>query len=170
MSKETKPEDGFTLVELIVSFGVLITVLLSCGYALTSGSLQQEDSFESYLLLSAMRDICAEIQEVANLDTNLTAQEGVGSLYSRYNGTTITIPNLPSATITITCFANESTVPNDLGGPQDLNFDGDSADNHTNQSNGSDMKLVPMQIQASFTDNGISQTLTTWRLVTTTRD
>ena len=74
--------------------------------------------------------------------------------------------------MSIVCFANEAAVPPELGGPQDLNFDGDADDDLANQSNGTDLKLVPIILKMTFGASvaGDRQSLTVYRLVSKTTD
>ncbi|MEM7232655.1 MAG: hypothetical protein AAF517_10795, partial [Planctomycetota bacterium] len=68
------------------------------------------------------------------------------------------------------CYADETSVPAVLSGPQDLNFDSDSLDVLDNESQGSDLRLVPIEIVAKFEDHGRPYTVTAYRLVTKTTD
>jgi hypothetical protein len=119
---------------------------------------QRDESSESYRAVSAVRDMIAEVQEIANLDQDLANQVGIGAIYSRYHATSRAVPGLASGSIDFTCFANEATVPAILGGPQDLNFDGDAGDDLGNQGAGTDLKLVPMRVTVTFA-NGNSLTM-----------
>ena len=159
---------GIGLVELSVAMAVLLVISVSVSWSLVRGENSRRNSFDSYRAMSALRDFVAEMQNVANQPQNLPAQEGIGALYARYGGTTWNVPELPSAQVTVTCFANEATVPAELGGPQDLNFDGDNEDNLGNQSNGTDLKLVPVRLDVTFDEGDGAQTLTMHRLITQT--
>ena len=99
---------------------------------LVNGMKHRQESPRSFLALSALRDKVAEIQDTANLPQKLENQEGVGAVYAKYHGQTFTVCQLPSSEITVICFADETSVPGYLGGPQDLNFDGDPDDNLDN--------------------------------------
>jgi hypothetical protein len=130
----------------------------------------ERQSFQFYRGLNALRDLLAEIQGTANLDADLAAQEGIGAVYGKYNGQTYPVDVLTSASITVTCYANEATVPALHGGAQDLNFDGDSGDNHGGAANGSDLLIVPVTLALTYNDGKGTQTLTLHRLVTQTTD
>jgi prepilin-type N-terminal cleavage/methylation domain-containing protein len=161
---------GFSLIELTVSLSLLVIVSLAASLTLVSGMKHRRESFQMYRARGAIRDLAAEIQETANLPQDLPNQEGIGAVYTKYNNQTFPIAALPAATITVQCFANEATVPANLGGPQDLNFDGDAQDNLGNQSAGSDMKLIPVTLTATFTEAGTTQQVVTQRLVAMTAD
>ena len=145
-------EAGFTVIEVVIAATILATAIMTAGLTVLMGMRSQDESEEGSAALRAVRDLCAEIQERANEDQDLTAFEGIGSIFASYDGLTRAVPDLPNGTISVTVYANETTVPNDLGGPQDLNFDGDTNDNLANQSNGSDLQLVPVEITVSYTD------------------
>ena len=167
----TRPSSsGFTLVELAVAGVILVVLTLAVGTTLVQGIKQRRESLGSFQSLIGVRDVLAEIQETANLPQDLTVQKGIGAIYQKYHGTTIPVPDLPSGEVTITCFPNEAQVPAILGGPQDLNFDGDAADNLGIQSNGSDLKLIPMFLDVTFDGGGFQQLFTVHRLVTRTAD
>lgn len=164
------PEAGLSLIEVLVTVTVLTVVLLSTGMTLLRGYGQRRESFQAYLAANAVRDLMAEIQETANLDQDLGALEGIGAVYQRYHNQTFNVPSLPNGQIVVFCYANEATVPASLGGPQDLNFDGDAADD-AGAASGTDLKLVPLRM--TVTSEQDSQTLYSMvvhRLVTQTRD
>ena len=146
-------EGGFSTVEVVVAASIFAIALVSTGLSLLVGAHSQDESEDFSRALRAVRDVCAEMQERANLPQNLPALEGIGAVYAAHNGTTRTINDLPNGTLSIICFGNETSVPADFGGPMDLNFDGDANDNHTGQANGSDLQLVPVEISVSFTDD-----------------
>lgn len=161
-------DEGLTLVEVVVALGLFSVLILSVGYALARGIEHRQESLETYQAMSEIRDFIAEVQETANLPQNITAQVGVGALYSKYNSVTRAVTELPSGQIQTTIFANETSVPAAFGGPQDLNFDGDALDVLGSLAAGSDLKLVPMTITLSFTEKGVARTLSVDRLFTKT--
>ncbi len=160
------PESGLTLVEVIVALSIFTIISLAVSLTLLRGMEQRRDSFDLYRAHSALRDKVAEIQDVANRPLNMVAKEGIGAIYARYHNTICTVPDLHSGQILITCFSNETTVPSFLGGPQDMNFDGDAQDNLT----GDDMRIVPMELSITFSDGEHSRSITTHRLITKTVD
>ncbi len=147
-----KLEAGFTILEVVIAATILTTAIMTAGLTVLMGMRSQDESEEGSAALRAVRDICAEIQEQANEDQDLTAFEGIGAIYTIYDGLTRTVADLPQGRISVTIYANEATVPSDLGGPQDLNFDGDLNDNLGGQSNGSDLQMIPAEITDSYTD------------------
>ncbi len=161
---------GLTLVEVTVAITVFVVTALGVGAALTDGIQHRQQSFQIYQGLNVLRDIVAEVQNTANLPQNLVAQEGIGAIYDVYQGQTRAVPNLPNAQVVITCFPSEASVPLELGGPQDLNFDGDAVDDLGNISNGSDLKIVPMMFTLTMGTGKTSQTITFHRLITKTTD
>jgi hypothetical protein len=163
-------ERGLTLVEAAASISVFTIIALVVGLSLVRGMEHERQSFEYYQALAALRDFIADVQETANLDTNLSAQEGIGSIYAKYNAKTFTISTLSGGQIAVTCYPNEATVPSALGGVQDLNFDGDAADNHGGAAAGSDLLLVPMTFTLTYNGVSGSQTIVLNRLVTQTTD
>lgn len=169
VSKPTDRVGGFSLVEVATSLTVLSIIVVSMGMSVMAGIDQRREALENYRALTSLRDLAAEIQGIANLDQDLASQEGIGAIYSRYDGQTVTVPGITNGQITITCYPNEATVPTDLGGPQDLNFDGDDDDNLGNVSAGTDLKLVPMTLRITFGDAS-DRTVDLHRLITVTRD
>ena len=59
-------------------------------------------------------------------------------------------------------------MPSTLGGPQDLNYDGDSFDVLNNVSAGTDLKIVPVTLSLTYTVENVTQTMTIDRLITKT--
>lgn len=166
--RATPRERGFTLLEVAIAISLFILIAVPVSITLLRGMQHGEQSHQQYVALNALRDLIAEMQEVANLPQDLPNQEGIGAIYARYHDQSIPIPDLTSGSITVVCFPNESGVPGNLGGPQDLNFDGDATDDLGNQSNGSDLKLVPMTLTIQYTDRGGTYTITKERLLTKT--
>ncbi len=148
---EKSNESGFSLVEVLIASTILMVSLVTTGFTILSGVHSQDEAEISSTALRAVRDLSAELQEAANIENDLFAMLGISGLYENYDGATRTIPELPNGTIAIRCFAQEALVPTELGGPQDLNFDGDVGDDHT-LSSGTDMRLVPVQMTVSYTD------------------
>lgn len=161
-------ERGVTLVEVIVALAVFTVISLAVSMTLMRGIDHREQAFQRYRALNAIRNVVADIQNLANEPQDLVAGVGIGAVYARYDGATITIDDLPSGQVTIDCFADEANVPAVFGGPQDLNFDNDAQDDLGNISNGSDLKLVPMTLTLTFLDGSVTQTVTVHRLITKT--
>ena len=165
-AKTQKPETGLTLVELMISISLLGIVWLAVVLTIMMGSRHRRESFEGYRALSAMRGLLADIQDTANRREDPVALEGIGSVFEVYNGGSFAIPDVPSGTLTVTCHADETSVPAVFGGPQDLNFDGDALDDLSGAGSG-DLKLVPMTLVATFSGGG---TTTLHRLVAKTAE
>ena len=164
---ESIPQLGMSLVEVVMASAVLAFVLIAVGVVLIRGIDQRQEAFEHYRAISTLRDFIAGVQGTANLPDNLPAQEGVAALFARYNNGVFPIAN-GGGEIEVIVYANEATVPAELGGVQDLNYDGDMQDNLGNQSAGTDLKVVPMEITLTYDLDGQSQSLKTYRLVTNT--
>lgn len=160
-------QQGFSLVEVVTAMFVFVVVAISVGSTLVHGVRAQATFNNRYLAMSEVRGLMADVQEIANLAQDLPAKEGVGAIYDRFNGATIPVNG---GQVLVTCYANEATIPTVLGGPQDLNFDGDNADDLGNQSNGSDLKLIPMQFSVTFDAGGYTDTFEIYRLVAKTED
>lgn len=141
-------------------------IALGGGVAVASGMGFQRDLLDEHQVTHAIENQLAEIQDIANRTEDLVAQEGVSALMQRYDGQVIAIPGVPNGQIAITVFADEAAVPAILGGPQDLNFDGDAADNLGNESLGTDLKLVPMVLNVTYGVN--SENSLTFHILTTT--
>jgi len=159
---------GLALVEIMVSLSIFAILVLSVSLALVHGIRQRRESFQFYRALSAIRDKVAEIQETANLPQDLANNRGIGAVYAKYHSKSFAVPDLPSGQVTITCYPDETSVPAVLGGPQDLNFDGDPDDNLGNISNGTDLKLVPLILVCTFVDNATPSSVAMHRLITKT--
>ena len=153
-------ERGMTLVEITVAIVVFTVIAIPVSFTLVRGMAHRMHVFQQYLALSALRDLAAEIQETANSPLDLSQQMGIGAVFDKYDGQTFTAPALQNGQITVTCYADEVLVPAALGGPQDLNFDGDPDDDLGNQSNGTDLKLVPMILTITYDDGNTSQQVT----------
>ncbi len=150
--------------------GIFTTLILSVFMTLLRGMEHREQSFDAYRAISALRDIVADVQETANLPQDLTANVGIGAIYLKYNGQTFAVPDVQSGQIIVTCYPNETAVPAILGGPQDLNFDGDANDDLGNASLGTDLKLVPMMLTLNYTTENIARTLVVHRLIAKSTD
>lgn len=166
MQKSTARRDtGLSLVEVAMAVTLFALISVSVTMTIARGIQHRQHSFQRYQALSALRDVLAEVQETANLPQDLTVPQGIGAVYMKYHGQTIPEPTVPGGQITVTCYADETSVPVILGGPQDLNFDGDALDNLANASNGTDLKLVPMALTIQFGEGVEAQSLTVHRLV-----
>ena len=161
-------QDGIALLEISVAVVVFALILLSSLLTLTKGVDQRRQSFQNYRAIHAIRDLVADMQETANRPLDLSEKEGIGAVYNKYHSQSFAITNLPSGQLTVTCHPNEVSVPGLLGGPQDLNFDGDALDDLGNASAGTDLKLVPMTIVATYVDGSETFSLTAHRLVSQT--
>ena len=163
-------EAGLTLVEVTVALAVFTLISLSVSMTVLRGIDHREESFQSYLALNAVRNVVATIQDTANQPLDFANQLGIGSVYSRYNGQTITVDDLPSGQVFIACFADETSVPAVFGGPQDLNLDNDAQDDLGNVSAGSDLKLIPITLTLTWVEGNVTRTLTVYRLITKTTE
>jgi hypothetical protein len=159
---------GLTLLEVAVALSVFVVLILSVTMTLVRGMNQREETFQLYRGRSALRTLIAEIQETANQPQDLQAETGVGSIYGKYHGQTFSVPDLPYGQILVLVSANENTVPSFLGGPQDLNFDGDALDNLDSAASGPDLKLVPVELTLTFTEDNVYRTIKVHRLLTRT--
>ncbi len=160
-------ERGVTLVELTMAVSLFIIVAVSAYFSLMHTVQHSDESFDDYVALVALRDLAADIQETANRDQDLVAGVGIGAVYDTYHDQKFTSTVLDNATISVICHANEAFVPDSLGGPQDLNFDGDSQDDLGNQSNGSDLLLVPMELTITY-GRDVTRTKSIKRLIAQT--
>ena len=163
-------EAGLTVVEVVIAATILAVAIMTSGLTVLLGMRSQDESEDSALALRAVRDICAEIQEQANEDQDLTALQGIGAAYRVYDGLEREIPGLDDGVVLVTIYADEPNVPNILGGSQDLNFDGDANDNLSNQSGGSDLQILPTEIVVKYTDERGSITETFHRRFTKTTE
>lgn len=159
---------GLTLLEITVALSVFLVLILSVSLTLVRGMEHRRESFLLYRGQSALRTLIADIQETANQPQDIQAHEGVGALYGKYHGQSITVPELPSGQISVLVLADETTVPSFLGGPQDLNFDSDAQDNLQSTAGGVDLKLVPMDLTLTFNEEGVVHTMKVHRLFTRT--
>jgi Tfp pilus assembly protein PilV len=159
---------GFSLIEAALAGLIMATFVLAAGMTLGHGVFHRRESLKSYEALVSLRNFVAEVQAVANMPENMTAGTGVTSIYNTYHAQTFSAAGIPDGQITVTCFADEATVPPELGGPQDLNFDGDAQDNLGGLGKGTDMKLVPMRFVLDFGPYGAEQTIVVHRLVAKT--
>lgn len=161
--------DGFTILELTVSVTIFAVSLLSAGLTMLHGVRHQDESAVTSDAVRAVRDMFAEIQEIANQPLDLATKSGIGAIYEIYNGMTRTVATLPAGSASIIVYANEATVPVVLGGPQDMNFDGDAQDNLGGVAAGTDLQIVPIALTLTYTDERGSTTRTYYRRITQTR-
>lgn len=169
-SRSGRRADGMTLVEIVAALGLFCVLVLSVAFTLVKGIEHRRQSFQVYQGISALRNLVAEIQESANLPTDLAAKTGIGAIYTKYNGKSFPVSSLQAGQISVTCFPNETTVPAILGGPQDLNVEGDAQDDLGNQSAGVDLKIVPMTLTLTYIERGATLTRAMHLLVTRTSD
>ncbi|MEM7261408.1 MAG: prepilin-type N-terminal cleavage/methylation domain-containing protein [Planctomycetota bacterium] len=163
-------EGGLSLVEIIVAFTIFAIFMLSAGATLMGGIAQRRYADETYRALSEVRDFVSDAQEIANLPQDLTLGEGIGALHALYQNQTFPAPGVPNGQISVVIHANEQTVPAELGGPQDLNFDSDDQDDLDSVAAGSDLKLVPMTITINYGIGNNQTTQVFHRLITNTVD
>jgi len=163
-------ESGLSLIEVTLSLSIFAILVLSVVMTLASGIQHRQQTFQEYRALSALRDAVAAMQETANRPQNLAAKEGIGSVYNKYEALTISTSGLPSGVISIDCFSDENTLPSRFGGPQDLNLDGDARDNLGNASLGTDLKIVPVSLTVTYSDDKGTRTETIDRLITKTTE
>ena len=157
-----------SLLEITAGLVLLSVMVMSYGMTLVHGVEQRRETMIVHQAMVILRDVVAEIQDVANRDPDFTTGDGVTALYSEYNGQTLTDLALRGVEIDIVVYADEANVPLELGGPQDLNLDGDSADDLGNESNGTDLLVVPMEFTLVYQESGFQYTLTRYRLFTRT--
>lgn len=144
------------------------TALVVTGLTLLSGTRYQDEVATLSDGLRAVRDISAEMREMANRDDDMEIPAGISSLYTLYHGLVRRVPGLPNGEVSVTIHADENTVPFALGGPQDLNFDGDATDVLDGQASGIDLKVVPVEISLSYVDARGPITRNHWLRVTRT--
>ena len=165
-------EAGLTIVEVTFALGIFAILILSVSFTLISGIQHRRETFQSYQAMSAVRDMIAEIQQTANEPQDLTRSLGIGAVYSLFNAKTYpltsTVQSLTTGDVSVTLYPNESAVPSALGGTQDLNYDGDKADNLGNASAGTDLKIVPAALTVTYTMGNTTRTMTIHRLITKT--
>jgi len=161
---------GFSLLEVAMALTLLTVIGLTAHTAILRSRQVQASSFDSFVAPSVLRDKVAEIQSIANEPQDLANLVGIGSVFAQFDGQSTDVPVLPSGTITVTCFPNESKVPDELGGPQDLNFDGDAYDDLGNQSKGTDLKLVPLELVVEFDAGQYTRSVSLYRLIGKTTD
>jgi len=163
-------QDGLALLEVTMALALFVAVGMGAYFTLLRAVQQEGTSHEEHLAMAAVRDLAAEVQETANRPTDLSRGEGIGAIFTRFHRRSFAAANLPGGTIAVECFANETTVPALLGGRQDLNFDGDSDDDLANQSSGSDLRLVPMELRVDYGTPPERRSLILRRLLTKTVD
>lgn len=163
-------QSGLSLLETTLSLSLFAVVILASGETLLRGVEHGETSFDNFQLMTVVDNKIAEMQNYANLPNNYVTQEGIGSIYGRYNGVWESIGELNLGYIYTRCYGNETTVPTILGGPQDLNYDNDAEDNLDSAAGGVDLKLVPVYIFAYYVEDGNVQSLWTYRLITKTTE
>ncbi len=144
-------------------------IVLATAATLANDTAHRRESQDSYQAFVTLRDFVEEIQAVANLPEDTVALEGVSQLYKRYNGKTFPVITLPSGYLTVTCYADETTVPTELGGAQDLNMDGDAQDDLSGVA-GIDLRIVPVAVSVSYMIEGMPKSMSAYRLVTRTID
>lgn len=163
-------EQGLGMIEVVVSLTIFAVLVLAVSVTLLRGMEHRRQTFEDYRAMSAARSMLSEIQNTANLPQDLAAQQGIGAVYSKYNGQTFPVASLPAGQIAVTCNGNEVSLPAIFGGSQDLNLDGDAQDVLGGLDAGTDLKIVPVTLVVSYFEDGGTRTLTVHRLITKTTD
>lgn len=161
-------EAGVSLLELVISLSLFVGISLATHASLLSGMKQEGESQSEYLAFVFLRDAMAEAQDIANRPYNPGLSEGIAFLWQRYDNLTRSLGGLENGVLDMRVFANETAVPAEFGGPQDLNFDGDALDDLDNALGGPDLKLVPIQITVSWLEATTTRTITLQRLVART--
>ena len=152
-----------------MSVTIFALALMSTGLTLLHGVRSQDESALSSDAIRVVRDIFAEMQEIANQPQDLGTYQGISAIYEVYNGTKRGITGLPGGTVSIVVYANETNVPAVLGGPQDMNYDGDAGDNLGGVAAGTDMQIVPVALTLTYTDERGPTTMTYYRRIAQTR-
>lgn len=173
---------GLSMVDVTVALGVFAGLVLVVSSALVTGVEGGGSTWRSSVAMSVIRDRLAEIQETAN--TNMA------SVYTTYHGSwngsgkTFDVAELPNGKLHIFCYKNETNksagttvasgrtdkhtapIPSELGGPRDLNMDGDAEDELG--PTGDDAKLIPMTLTLTWTEKTSTQRLRVHALIGST--
>jgi Tfp pilus assembly protein PilV len=163
-------QQGLGMVEVVVSLTIFAVLILAVSVTLVRGMEHRRQTFEDYGAMCAARGILAEIQDTANMTQDLSAQQGIGAVFAKYNGQTFPCASLPTGQITVTCHASEVSLSSVFGGAQDLNLDGDAQDVLGGLDAGTDLKLIPVTVVVSYFGDRGTRTLTVNRLITRTTD
>lgn len=169
-SEARSPEAGMTLLELSIALAILSVVIIASGSSVVTSIRDRRASSDRYAAINAARDLVSEIQSIANVDTDLGSKVGIGAIYGRFNGYKQTLPNLSNGVITVQCYGDEDSVPTELGGPQDLNFDSDAQDDLTSVAASGDLKLVPIVVTVTYGETTPQETFVVRRLITRTME
>ena len=159
-----------TLLELSIALAIMSVVIIASGVTVVASMRDRRESSDRYAAINAARDLVSEIQSIANVDTNLGAKVGIGAIFNRYHGYKQSLPGVANGVISVECFGDETSVPIELGGPQDLNFDSDAHDNLTSVGGSSDLKLVPIRVTVSYGESNPRESFTVRRLITRTME
>ena len=168
--KSAVREQGLGMIEVVVSLTIFAVLVLSVSVTLVRGMAHRRQTFEDYRAMSAARGILADMQDTANMPQDLSLQQGIGAVYSKYHGQTFPWASLPAGQIAVTCHPSEVSLSAVFGGSQDLNLDGDPLDVLGGLDAGTDLKIVPVTVTVSYFEDGGTRTLTVNRLITKTTD
>lgn len=172
---------GMSLIDVTAALALFAGLALVVSSALVTSLQGGGSTWRSSVAMSVLRDRLAEIQETANTD--------MANVYPTYHGawsgsgTTFSVPDLPDGQLTIVCYKNETStpagnnlsgrsddttapIPTELGGPRDLNMDGDANDELGPTAD--DAKLVPMTLTLTWTENGLTQRISVNALIGST--
>lgn len=152
--------------ELVFSVIVCILFTLPVAVAFVGDAAYRDRYFHLHQAVSALRDLVAEIEHTANVPSNLETGQGIGAVLDKYDGRAFPAGDVPSGEIRVACFADETAVPEQLGGPRDLNLDGDAEDDL--RQAGFDLKIIPVELTLTFPEGESMRRLVLHRLVTRT--
>ena len=156
------------LGELLFSFFVCVLFAAPVAMALVGDTAFRDRYFHLHQSVSALRDLVAEIEHTASFPPDFEGGQGIEAVFGRYNGRTFPVSNVPGGEIHVACFADETAVPERLGGPRDLNLDGDAEDDL--RKAGFDLRFVPMEFTLTFPEGESTRTFVMHRLVTRTAE
>lgn len=143
-----------SVYEVTALMGVLCFVAIVIAVAGMESFERRQASAQVYFTQSLLGEMLEEIQEVADAPAHAGRKMGIGAVCDRYDGRKFFPAELPGARILVKCYRNEATVPESLGGPQDLNLDGDVIDDFSPRTSGTKLRVVPIELNLYYLDRG----------------
>ncbi len=155
-----KPQTGFTLIELMFSFSILVVCALALGATFLSVADQSSLTEEEILATNAIRAKMAEIRAnvgVAYVDDKGDEYQNINGIVARYQQSSfsefnidgLVAPEGASCVGTVVLHLDETDVPVELGG-SNLDLDGDDVTDKTSFQASDSIDLLPVEVKVTW--------------------
>ena len=161
---------GTTLIEVVISMTIMVIAIVGLLSALTASTRLTEANVQQALKKNIAREIQEEVRNMvweydADTPYTLASQDYTGfdamvAFYSQaanqsyYFSERTRLDDSQQAgashVVTVTLYTDENDVHAELGGPQDLNADGNLADLSSPTAGEYDLLMVPVRVRVSW--------------------